>query len=371
MKKDDFREWFENLYNRRENYIEYIRGLADQREYTVFYGCGLMYKSLLDTWRKYVGRKLDFCCDRDPNKWEKSFGGVTCISPDELFRIKDKCTVFITTGCLVEVYNYLKSKGIDAVYEIYCYSLIISEELSNMQSADMEKVCQVYQMLEDDRSRSLLTAMIKRVFDIRNNPFVMADFFEKNQYFPADIIKLSEHESFVDAGAYTGDTLEQFLNAVNGKFDDYYAFELDDEIFKGLQSNVAELGNDENIRMFNEGLWSEKSIINYSSGDMYSSIGKGDKEGSVAKLDDVIHDAKVTFIKMDIEGAELNALRGAENIIRSQKPVLAICIYHRLHDIWEIPLYIKSLYPGYKVYFRHHSEYEYETICYAIPEGKR
>ena len=366
MEKDDFREWFGNLYNNRENYIEYIRNMVDQHEYTVFYGCGLMYKSVLDAWNKYVGRQLDFCCDRDPNKWGKSFGGVKCISPDELFRIKDKCTVFITTECLVDVYKYLKSQGVDSVHEIYYYSLIISEELS----MDIEKACCVYKMLEDDKSRYLLRAMIKRVFDIKNSHFVMVDFFEKNQYFPSDIIQMSAHESFVDAGAYTGDTLSQFLNIVKGKFDDYYAFELDEQIFKSLKTNVADLENNLNIKVFNEGLWDKKGIINYSSGDMCSAIGKGDKTGSVVKLDDVLGNARVTFIKMDIEGAELNALRGAENIIRSQKPVLAICVYHRLRDIWEIPLYIKRLYPEYKIYFRHHSEYEYDTICYAIPEGK-
>ena len=83
-------------------------------------------------------------------------------------------------------------------------------------------------------------------------------------------------------------------------------------------------------------------------------------------LDDVLKNKKVTFVKMDIEGAEPQALRGAENIIRTQKPRLAICIYHDLKHLWEIPFYIKNLVPEYKIYLRHHTNLEYETVCYAI-----
>jgi hypothetical protein len=70
---------------------------------------------------------------------------------------------------------------------------------------------------------------------------------------------------------------------------------------------------------------------------------------------------------MDIEGAEPNALRGAAGIIRAQRPKLAICVYHDFRHLWEIPLYVKSLNPGYKLYLRHHTPLEYETVCYAVP----
>ena len=90
----------------------------------------------------------------------------------------------------------------------------------------------------------------------------------------------------------------------------------------------------------------------------------GEDEVEVRALDEVV-DGKVTFIKMDIEGAELQALFGAEKTIKKYKPKLAICIYHRLEDILEIPAYIHSIVPEYKFYIRHYSFSTSETVLYA------
>jgi hypothetical protein len=68
---------------------------------------------------------------------------------------------------------------------------------------------------------------------------------------------------------------------------------------------------------------------------------------------------------MDIEGSEMNALRGAENIIIQHRPKLAICVYHKPADLWEIPLYLKELVSDYKLHLRHHSDFLNETVCYA------
>lgn len=86
---------------------------------------------------------------------------------------------------------------------------------------------------------------------------------------------------------------------------------------------------------------------------------------SVVSLDKCIQ-GKVTFIKMDIKGAELVALQGAGNIIQTQKPKLAICIYHKEEDLTEIPMYIKELVPEYQLYIRHYSNNAFETALYAI-----
>jgi len=81
------------------------------------------------------------------------------------------------------------------------------------------------------------------------------------------------------------------------------------------------------------------------------------------RIDDITNNA--TFIKMDIEGAELNALKGAKKTIIANTPKLAISIYHQLNDLWEIPIYIKQLVPEYKLYVRHHSKTIAETVLYA------
>ena len=91
-----------------------------------------------------------------------------------------------------------------------------------------------------------------------------------------------------------------------------------------------------------------------------------DLEIEVRKLDDMLRDRKVTFLKMDIEGSELAALRGAERIIREQRPKLAICVYHKPEDMWEIPGFILNCHPDYKLYLRHYSISYTETVLYAV-----
>lgn len=86
----------------------------------------------------------------------------------------------------------------------------------------------------------------------------------------------------------------------------------------------------------------------------------------VAAVDDVLWDKDVTFIKMDIEGAELEALKGAGLTIQRCKPKLAICVYHKPEDIWEIPNLILDYYPDYKLYLRHYSLHFGETVLYAV-----
>ena len=84
----------------------------------------------------------------------------------------------------------------------------------------------------------------------------------------------------------------------------------------------------------------------------------------IKKLDNYIEE-QPTFIKMDIEGYELEALKGAEKILKTLKPKLAICIYHKEMDFYEIPLYLKSIVPEYKFKIRQHYDALYDTVLYA------
>lgn len=105
-------------------------------------------------------------------------------------------------------------------------------------------------------------------------------------------------------------------------------------------------------------------FVDNQHGSMLSEQG-GSSEIEVTSLDDTIT-GKVSFIKMDIKGSEIPALRGGERVIRENKPKLAVCVYHLEEDLWEIPLLIKQLAPEYKIYMRQHfEELDWETVCYA------
>jgi len=356
-----------SLLAQRRNYRQEIKDLIKQYPHVVFYGCGVILGSIVDTWNEYIGRKIDYCCDSDEAKWGKYFCGAKCLSPKELTDIKDKCVVFVTIGDFKAVYNYLTVRGFPSVNLIYNSDLVATDYLaSHEHSKIVSNLCKTYGFLSDRQSVKVFDSILFRVFRAGNSPDIMLNVCEKRQYFPLDIIKLTENESFVDIGAFDGDTIKEFIDHSKAKFDNIYAFELDTINFKSLQKNAKLMPNHDKILIFNFGIWDSECDITYSIGKTESSIGNGDGKGHLVPLDDVLKNKKVTFIKMDIEGAEPRALRGAQNIIRTQKPKLAICIYHDFKHLWEIPLYIKELVPEYKIYLRHHTDLAYETVCYAV-----
>ena len=145
------------------------------------------------------------------------------------------------------------------------------------------------------------------------------------QYFRDDILERSEEEYFVDGGAYIGDTVKEFLKY--WKTDNYhiYCWECDGSNIEILNETIK---NEEDITIVPFGLWKEESSLRFNelgSGKSYLSE-DGVKQIRLNYIDNIHADDKVTFIKMDIEGAEIEALEGAKQTIMKQKPKLAISI---------------------------------------------
>lgn len=183
------------------------------------------------------------------------------------------------------------------------------------------------------------------------------------QYF--DVFDASEKEVFIDCGGYDGDTLIDFINWTNKTYEKAIVFEPATEMYQHITERIAK-DNIANVELYNNALWNKKENLHFLEIDSGSRIAKSGVftvEG--VSLDEVVTDDRITFIKMDVEGSELNALKGAQNIIKKYKPKLAICIYHRSEDILDIPIYIQELVPEYKFYIRHYSSNMWETVLYA------
>ena len=91
---------------------------------------------------------------------------------------------------------------------------------------------------------------------------------------------------------------------------------------------------------------------------------------AVAPLDEILADSKPTYIKFDVEGAEHDALVGASETIKANLPVLAVCLYHRPEDLWDLPLLVRSLRPDYRMHVRRYSDERWETVLYAVPPAR-
>ncbi len=174
-------------------------------------------------------------------------------------------------------------------------------------------------------------------------------------------------ESFVDAGVYDNTSSYTFAAWCKGNYSNIWAFEPDKECFKYCRDSCSL----KNYNIFNCGLSDKKRTVYFSTSHSGTAGGsKVDETGDVAvevvDLDSVLKDEKVTFIKMDIEGSECDALSGARNIIAAQKPKLAISVYHKAEDIYSIPKLILDLNPDYKFALRHYSLCNADTVLYAF-----
>jgi FkbM family methyltransferase len=192
---------------------------------------------------------------------------------------------------------------------------------------------------------------------------------EKAIYFDlGEPMPIHDNEVFVDAGCFDGLTTRQFFEWCGGKGYSY-CFEPDGKNIVRINENLKGYGNYEII---GKALYSRNATLainargNFATSVSEAREGQGAPTIEAVALDDVLKGKMVTYIKMDIEGSELSALHGAEDIIREQKPKLAVSIYHKLEDIWTIPKLVLELNPEYRLYLRHYSFSYYDTVLYAV-----
>lgn len=197
-----------------------------------------------------------------------------------------------------------------------------------------------------------------------------------NQYLPTDLPPPRLPMRLIDGGAFTGDTLRAFakegivLEAVA-------ACEPDLQNFHKLRETVAEdSGQYGSVTLLPCGLWNDTGIARFSAGHGASSslrsettegLTSAQSQTPVVALDHVFPSFAPTFIKLDIEGSEPEALLGAENMIARFHPTLAVCVYHAPEHLWTIPALIRRLWPDCRLALRYHWYNGFEVVAYAYP----
>lgn len=227
---------------------------------------------------------------------------------------------------------------------------------------DLEDVAELW---ADDLSREVYFSAIK--YRKTHNPKDVPKYSKHNQYFVKDLFSLSDSEVFIDCGAFDGDTVKDFIKASNGHYQSIVCFEPVQEYHKRLKKR----GKGKKVTAICAGVHKETTTLQFNAeGGKGSSITTGTEHTisiPVCAIDDVFECKNATFIKMDVEGAEMNALLGAKETILRNKPKLAICLYHKHRDFVDIPKWIHRLVPDYQLYLRHHSFSVNETVLYAVP----
>lgn len=303
------------------------------------------YETISGAREKYYLREVEeFRDEHNINEW-------IIVGDDDY--AKYNCMIMKDLG-----YQILKVTNEDFSHGITDADVISIAELSNQE---LKKNIGV---IINQRDSELLS----QEFYTKNNVLVMySHVVGRNgvQYF--DFFEPKSDEVFVDAGALDGETSVRFASWCNGEYADIYAFEPNPNMIDICKSTLINLGN--RTSLYEVALWNKKEKVLFSNeGSKWDS--RISLNGSILvnadSLDNILKDKRVTYIKLDIEGAELKALKGAEKIIISNKPRMAISVYHNEKDLFEIMDYLISLNLNYQYAIRHYHSDFIETILYVF-----
>lgn len=344
------------------------------------YGTGSLGRELCD-WLIMCNISPSFFCDTDEGKAGNfCYRNIPCISLSELQKKKESVFVIVAVGNkkynmeingnLLDFTHIIRNPlGISIYWE---QDFLCDEEEATALALETEN------MLCDEKSIRLYETLWKLRLQTSVKDYdssILDPYYIASQYIVKDIIDYDRIRTYLDAGAYTGDSLDEFIAL--RKDAEVYCFEMDVKIFQRLKEHVEKAYPDsqDRIHLYPLGVSDKSENGMYFSDETGGSMRiegytNGTQEvGNMATfvaLDDMDFQQKIDFIKMDIEGAEEDALLGAKELIRRDHPVLGISMYHSNTQFLHIPKMIKELDSHYQIYIRHHKYTLDDTVCYAI-----
>ncbi len=266
------------------------------------------------------------------------------------------------------ILDQLRAAGFTSVLSMVDYANLFPDDISfrywlvpsAYYAEKGEAIAAARHLLADDTSRVWFDAIMRLRLKGDYHGLPEPSFIE--QYMPGDLPRWAEPVRLLDCGAYDGDTLRSLLRA-KYEIAALVAFEPDLANYAKLTAYYGTL----NAMFIPCGLSASARIMHFSSGlGAASRVGDtGDTGIQCMSIDEGVPGFTPNLIKMDIEGAELDALHGAERIIRRDRPGLAIAVYHEPSHVWDIPLWVHGLDLGYKMYLRGHGHSGYDTVLYC------
>ncbi len=253
-------------------------------------------------------------------------------------------------SCIPEVMNHIYSLCGKYRVIVPCVP-VFGDEIFNREFVERheKELNNAYNLFEDD-SKEIFAGCVDFMFggELETLKKITTG---KDEVFE-NVLKLGNNESYLDLGAYRGDTVEEFLHYCGEIYSDIIALEPDRRTFKKLE---AYLENIEKSKAYQYAVYCEnKTLIFSDKAGRQSTISEKGTEVQAVSVDSLYSDKTVTYIKMDVEGAEKEAIEGSEITLKIQKPKLNIALYHRSADIFSIPLQIAKINPEYKLHIRRH-----------------
>ncbi len=384
-KKDQIEVSVPNMKKEIQKYLQKI----------LIYGAGSSGIAFLYALKK-VGIEPLYFVDSDKSKEGTKCEGLSVISPEQILAKAGQdalvivcintdgrryCKSFAETlraGGHHGVYDKLRQCGckniIDYTYFRRCHELFKDEKYNAPSCSDAylmehheQDIAQVYNYMEDALSKEIFEKITR--FRLLDDSIEVPTIAQEKQYFEYGFYEKRIDETFIDCGAFNGISLKTFLKENDYKFEAYYGMEPDPFNYKKLKEYIGTLPEDvqKKLHITEKAAWKDDKGRNlyalHGPGSFLADIGKVNVE--TIMIDEMLNGKRASYIKMNIEGSEKEALLGAKQTIQTYKPRLAIAGYHKTDDFWKIPLIIKNYRRDYKIYLRSYMNH-ISFVYYAI-----
>jgi FkbM family methyltransferase len=348
----------------------------------VLFGAGNLGRRALDGLRELGIEPIAFA-DNSPALRNGDINGVRVLSPGDAVRAFGDSATFVITIWRGEAVDRMHDRR-RQLLDLGCSRITTFGELfwkypetfvphyaidlPSKVHREADSVLAAYDLWADDESRREYVAQVRwrMLMDFDGLPAPV----EHDIYFPDDLVELQPHEVFVDCGAFDGDTLQGFVGRRGSSFERAICFEPDPGSFEKLNRYVRSLptGIRDKVETHQLAVGARREKVYFDAmGTASSSVGAGTVEVECVTLDEVLQETGPTLVKMDIEGAELDALEGARRTISRSAPMLAVSAYHRQDHVWRVPLLVRSMSDEYRFFLRPYLAEGWDLVCYAVP----
>lgn len=303
--------------------------------------------------------------------------GLPCRRPEELAGLCDAVLIVAINNFKVPVGDVVAwARNVPFAEIIHVAELpdLLGRELGHywqgergLIRAEANKIARFHAMLGDARSREILEQLVR--FRISGLPEDHPEVDRDHQYFPVDLPIGKPAISVIDCGAFPGDMLGS-IGAAGLELESWYAFEPDPANFRRL-CEVAADGGFKSGALFPCGVGDATGLVRFAEGAADASRAIGDDDVGIGvvvpivRVDDVVHAECIDMVKLDVEGFEAQAIDGMARLLGQHRPRLAMAIYHKPADLWELAFKIEAMFPGGRYAIRQHGYNGYDTVLYV------
>ena len=349
----------------------------------VIYGAGKLGKLAVDFF-DHCNLPVECVLDQNVNSEGFFENSIPLFHPDKIAKSKRDqylVVIAIVNTPITTIINKLRNNGWKHVMPFYdvAQNYTHLNPLNNgwfsgsLNLEEKNNLKNVLMLWNDDQSRAAYLQFLAWRILRQEWTFETATINTLTRFFTNPVLQaLTDHEVFVDLGAHDGGVVLRFLEITNYQFSAVFAFEPDIENYKQLEKSLSEVSNIHRgkISIFQTALdeYSRPRFF-YNGFGLTSRLGsEGEQLVSTIPLDKM--QIPASFIKIHIEGGELDALKGSCLTIKTHRPLLAITVYHNSDGMWKIPLYLSDNFDDYIFFFAVHAWCGTGAVLYGIPKER-